>query len=73
MTRKNWTDLAASLGRVRRRLDEQAARARSDRMFIAHRERALGVDLAVRVVCRTLRKQFARFDGRRFMRTYNAG
>lgn len=70
MIRHHWTDLALSLARARRQLDEHAARARSDRAWLAHRERALGVDLAVRVVCRVLRKQSRRFDARGFMRAY---
>lgn len=70
MTRRQWTDLALALARTRRRLDEHAARSRSDRVWLAHRERALGVDLATRVICRILRRQSRRFDSRGFMRVY---
>jgi hypothetical protein len=70
VTRRNWTDLAIALARVRKQLEGHATRARSDLMFVAHRERMLGIDLAVRVVCRTLRRQSRRFDGRHFMRAY---
>lgn len=41
-------------------------------MRTARRNRALGVDLAVRVICRILRRQAGRFDGRKFMRSYAA-
>src|SRR5690606_28644464 len=68
MIRRHWTDLALTLPRARRRLEEHAARARTERARKAHIERALGVDLAARVICRALRRQSRRFDARGFMR-----
>ena len=70
MNRKNWMDLARALARIRRRLDGHAAQSRGERMRIAHRERAVGIDLAARVTCRVLRRSNPRFDGRLFMRIY---
>lgn len=64
MTRAAWTDVAQSLARLRTQLLEHAARTRPR----AHRERAIGVELAARTICTTLRKRSKRFDTRRFMR-----
>lgn len=60
MTRAAWTDLARALGAVRQRL---VVKNREQ-----HRLRAEGVELAARVICRTLRSRSSRFNSREFMR-----
>lgn len=65
MTRAAWADLATALARLRTRLIEHAERGQQ----AAHLERVIGVDLAARTICRTLRMQSKRFDARKFMRT----
>lgn len=73
MTRRQWTDLALELAKLRGDLVLHVERARSESKRDAHLQRVIGVDLAVRVVCSALRRQSARFDGRRFMRSYATG
>lgn len=68
MSQRTWSGLAQALARLRRLLAKHADRSRGAAMRRAHMERILGVDLAARVVCRTLRSGSSRFDGRRFMR-----
>lgn len=73
MSRQAWTEIALSLARVRDRLAKHAASARNDIVRRAHLERIMGVDLAARAVCSTLRERSTRFDGRRFMRIVTSG
>lgn len=68
MSQRVWTNLARALARLRRQLAKHAERSRGAAMRTAHLERLLGVDLASRAICRTLRSKSSRFDGRHFMR-----
>jgi len=63
VTKAAWTDLARTLARLRTKLLEHAARGHQ----AVHLERVIGVDLAARAICRTLKKRSTRFDARRFM------
>ena len=73
MTRRAWTDIALSFARLRSELAAHAARARTDRMRHAHRERLIGVDLAARTICKTLRSTSSRFKSQHFMRIVTTG
>jgi hypothetical protein len=68
MTRAAWTDIALALAQLRDQLNDHADRARSDRKRLDHIERAVGVELAARAVCRVLKARSSRFDSRRFLR-----
>lgn len=67
MTRSDWTGIAVALSRLRAQLLKHAAVAAGSDNRTAHVHRADGVMLAARTICRTLRRQSSRFDGRRFM------
>lgn len=73
MTPRAWTDLARALAKLRAQLAVHADSARNDNSRRAHLERIIGVDLAARTICRTLRARSTRFDGRRFMRIAKSG
>lgn len=64
MTRAAWNDLAYSLARVRTTLLKHAAKEHR----AAHLERVIGLEIAARAICRTLRARSTRFDSRRFMK-----
>lgn len=68
MTQRTWTDLARALARLRAQLVIHASEAKNDNARRAHLERIVGVDLATRTICKTLRAKSSRFDGRKFMR-----
>ena len=68
MTRAAWTDIALDLARLREQLADHAKKSRP----VAHRERIIGVMLAARAICRTLRRSSRRFNARQFMRIVEA-
>lgn len=57
MTPRMWNAIAEAFADLHLRL-----------MKKSRIEKAQGVELAARTVCRTLRKRSVRFDGKRFMR-----
>jgi len=61
VTRREWNDLAVQLAKVHVRL---AAKRRL--------ERAAGIEIATRVLCRFIRQRTSRFDSRVFMRAFTA-
>lgn len=68
MTRSTWADIATALAALRTQLETHARRYQST----AHRERIIGVELAARVICRTLRSRSSRFSARQFMKIVGA-
>lgn len=69
MTRAAWTDMARTFARLRAKLLDHARHGNE----AAHLERVIGVELATRAICRTLRARYPRFDSRHFMRIARTG